>query len=97
MSPFLFLVLLFVVVGLARSAALRSPQGGALRAKRRARPTAVAPRRPPASRPASASRAGQPVATDAPLAVPTSVGPSADSARLAAPHLAGKSPLPVAR
>src|SRR5207302_9357154 len=29
MSPFSFLVLLFVVVGLARSAALRSPQGGA--------------------------------------------------------------------
>src|ERR1700687_1107058 len=40
-SPFWFL---FFVVGLARSAALRSPEGVAFRAKRRARPTTVAPR-----------------------------------------------------
>jgi len=40
-----FLSLFFyLVVGLARSGALRSPQGGALRAKRRARPTTAASR-----------------------------------------------------
>src|SRR5271157_63152 len=47
---FLVVALVFAV-GLARSEALRSPKGGAFRAKRRARPTATASRcvvrRPP--------------------------------------------------
>src|SRR5271157_3567596 len=41
---FLVVALVFAV-GLARSEALRSPKGGAFRAKRRARPTATASRR----------------------------------------------------
>jgi hypothetical protein len=47
---YLWLLLLYLLfdVGLARSEALRSPEGGALRAKRRARPTSRPRRRNPA-------------------------------------------------
>ena len=51
MSPFWFCASCFAScfsdVGLARSAAQRSPQGGALRAKRRAEPTTAAARSRP--------------------------------------------------
>jgi len=59
--PFSFWFCCLLVAGLARSEALRSPKGGALRAKRRARPTTVASRRRPTSRLASAPRGGWPV------------------------------------
>jgi len=59
-------------VGLVRSAALRSPKGGAFRAQRRARPTTAAWRRPLCTL-ASPSLVGLPLATGDSLAVPTSV------------------------
>jgi len=60
-------------VGQVRSAALRSPQGGAFRAKRRTWPTTGAMRWRPAWGIASAPRAGPLDATDGLLAAPTSV------------------------
>ena len=59
--------------GLVRSAALRSPQGGAFRAKRRARPASSATRWRPTWRHASAPRGGPLDATDDLPAAPTSV------------------------
>src|SRR5208283_4171488 len=54
-SPFFdFVLVVCCFVGLARSVALRSPKGGALRAKRKARPTTVA------SPPRAASRRAAP-------------------------------------
>src|SRR3974390_2566906 len=60
-------------VGLARSVALRSPQGEALRAKCRARPTTSAARWRPTSKLASAPSGGTVHATDGWAAASTSV------------------------
>jgi len=63
----------FRPVGLARSVALRSPQGEALRAKCRARPTTNAARWRPTWKLASAPSGGAVHATDGLLAASTSV------------------------
>src|SRR5580658_5590644 len=73
MSPFCVLGLWCLwIAGLARSEALRSPKGGALRAKRRARPAtvaALAPRRGRLAFHASPALAALLPATDDLLAV----------------------------
>src|ERR1700674_5201298 len=74
--PFLFFVfLLFFVVGLARSVALRSPKGGAVRAERRARPTTTAPRSLLTSWLVAALLGGPPLATGGCSAAPPSAVP----------------------
>src|SRR5215472_11682826 len=65
--------LFFRPVGLAQRAALPRPQGEALRAKCRAKPTTGAARWRPAGRLASASSGGAVHATDGLLAASTSV------------------------
>src|ERR1700682_60042 len=75
--PFLlFVFLLFFVVGLARSVALRSPKGGAVRAKRRARPTTSAPRSLLASCLVAALLGERPLATGGCSGAPTSAAPA---------------------
>src|SRR5712691_9295880 len=74
-----FPVLLVWVVGLARSAALRSPKGGAFRAKRRARPATGAAGSLLVWTLSAVPRDGPPRATGDPPAAPTSAWPSADS------------------
>src|SRR6202521_890479 len=78
--PFLlFVFLLFFVVGLARSVALRSPKGGAVRAKRRARPTTPAPRSLLASCLVAALLGERPLATGGCSGAPTSAAPAVGS------------------
>src|SRR5713226_4898978 len=82
MCPLFVLVfVLLLVVGLAWSEALRSPQGGAFRAQRKARPTTGAAESELLSALSAAPRGGRPRATGGPLAAPTSAWPSADSDR----------------
>ena len=69
------------VVGLARSEALRSPEGGAFRAKRRARPTTRAPRRALRRALVSRRRGGPPAATGDGRAAPTFASSRARPAR----------------
>src|SRR5712692_1023643 len=90
MSPFCFWFLLFsflfFVVGLARSVALRSPKGGAFRAKRRARPTTPARQPPPLWPLVAAPRGGPPLATGDSPAAPTSASPPVVSVRWPVPR-----------
>src|SRR5208283_1110137 len=81
-SPFFdFVLVVCCFVGLARSVALRSPKGGALRAKRKARPTTVASPPRAASRRAAPPSGGRlPATDDWPLA-PTCAWLSAHAAR----------------
>src|SRR5215467_13607900 len=83
-SPFAFrLVFVFVVVGLAWSAALRSPEGGALRAERKGRPTTVA-RAECLAAPSVALPGAPPRARDDSSVAPTSA--SAQPRSATAPH-----------
>src|SRR5713226_9967244 len=90
MCPLFVLVfVLLLVLGLAWSEALRSPQGGAFRAQRKARPTTGAAESELLSALSAAPRGGRPRATGDPPAAPTSVlrsKPECASARLWVPH-----------
>src|SRR5208283_2769073 len=81
-SPFFdFVLVVCCFVGLARSVALRSPKGGALRAKRKARPTTVASPPRAASRRAAPPSGGRLPATDDWPVAPTCACLSAHAAR----------------
>src|SRR3984893_5128833 len=96
--PFLlFVFLLFFVVGLARSGALRSPKGGAVRAERRARPTTAAPRSLPTSSLVAALLGGPPLATGGCSVAPTSASPAVFSVRWPVPRQALPPPRWVSR
>src|SRR5579872_457442 len=97
-SPFCFsFLLLFFVVGLARSVALRSPKGGAVRAKRRARPTTPAPPSLLASCLVAALLGEPPLATGDCSGAPTSAAPAVVSVWWSVPRQALPSPRPVSR
>src|SRR5882762_270098 len=87
----------FFVDGPARSVALRSPKGGAFRAKRRAGPSTAAPPSPPSSFLVAACLDGPPRATGGCSGAPISAVPAAAAVRGSVPRRAWPAARSVSR